>query len=371
MASTATTALPKRQRSARTTLLSAALVFVAIQAALSALIAWGPPTLKYPGYGHKLQRLKATLAESQEKPLLVVGLGSSRMDYGLCGSAAVDELAQRTGRPVVVYNFGQPGAQGFTQLLYLRRLLEDGIRPDLLLVEVIPLGVSPRPPADAMEWRLPAVNLRRSEEELIERYVGPHRPLTTFDWTKSWLLPSYFHRFALVSQVAPSLLSLELRRNAFDAKDRYGWTPCNRESDSPQVRAAALAFAKKSYSAVARFGCIGGGKQQEALEECFDVCRRAKIPVALIILPEGRVFRSWYPSGAWDRTRQRYGELCSKHDATFIDCREWFDDEALFLDSHHLLPEGAKRFTQRLARDVLPSLLTVPEEKRASQAVRQ
>ena len=49
------------------------------------------------------------------------------------------ELEDVLGRPVVVFNFGLWGAGPGTSLLTLHRLLAEGTRPDLVLIEVLPI----------------------------------------------------------------------------------------------------------------------------------------------------------------------------------------------------------------------------------------
>src|SRR3954470_1530959 len=123
----------RSRRGARTALLTALVGFFAIQAGLDVLLGG----LWQAYYSHKLRALRRAL-HSADHPQLVVMLGSSRTDHALNGSAVEPLLARELGRPVVVYNFGVPTAGPVTHLLHLRRLLADGVRPDLLLVEVMP-----------------------------------------------------------------------------------------------------------------------------------------------------------------------------------------------------------------------------------------
>ncbi len=65
-------------------------------------------------------------------------LGSSRTCHGLAADELHERLSRELGRPVSVVNAGLPGSGPFTELLLWRRLRRDGVRPDLLLVEVLP-----------------------------------------------------------------------------------------------------------------------------------------------------------------------------------------------------------------------------------------
>ena len=64
----------------------------------------------------------------------MVVLGSSRVAYGVdAGSLS------RQGYPTaLVYNFGILGSGPLLNLVNLRRLLDAGIRPNLLYVEILP-----------------------------------------------------------------------------------------------------------------------------------------------------------------------------------------------------------------------------------------
>jgi hypothetical protein len=110
-------------------------------------------------------------------------LGSSRTRQGLLGKSLEQPLGQATGRPAVVFNFGQNSAGPMTELLNLKRLLADGIRPDLLLVEVMPpfLGVQ-QAFEEAGELRLPTHRLRFADLPLVEHYGEPLRTNVYREW---------------------------------------------------------------------------------------------------------------------------------------------------------------------------------------------
>ena len=80
----------------------------------------------------------------------------------------------------------------------------------------------------------------------------------------------------------------------------------------------------------------------------------------LFVMPEGPSFRSWYRPGAWDEIQTALTGVCARTGATFVNAREWFDDDAFF-DSHHLTVNGGQRFCSRLADEALaPALQSDP-----------
>jgi hypothetical protein len=74
-------------------------------------------------------------------------------------------------------------------------------------------------------------------------------------------------------------------------------------------------------------------------------------------MPEGPTFRSWYPQSAWDQVEAYLAELRRRYGVTIIRAREWFPEDEAFTDSHHMRPETAAAFTQRLAAEAIIPLL--------------
>ncbi len=101
-----------------------------------------------------------------------------------------------------------------------------------------------------------------------------------------------------------------------------------------------------------------GEKPCRALYDLFDLCRRERIPVALVLMPESSMFRALYSAEATTATRGLLAELSREYDAPVIDANRWVEDED-FEDGHHVLAHGAEVFTNRL-RQELPPLLARP-----------
>jgi hypothetical protein len=75
--------------------------------------------------------------------------------------------------------------------------------------------------------------------------------------------------------------------------------------------------------------------------------------VALVLMPEATSFRAMYGPGSDGRLQHYLGDLHQQFDVPVIDARPWVED-GHFRDSHHLLLPGAKDFTEKLAREVVP-----------------
>ncbi len=341
-------------RQARRSLCCGLLGFAAIQLSLAIAIELWLPQLRDPLYGDKLHQLRRRVAASPAKPLVLM-LGSSRTIHAF-SAAQWEAFAASKQWPVVAYNFGVPGAGSLTQLVCLRRLLADGVRPDLLLVEVFaPMLTEVTPAFDFGQF--PPERLWRREIGLIERYSralgGPSRLAP--GWCAAWCVPAYSHRFAIERLVWPRLLPTESCGHLLAEFDSGGWNRLEPAAVSPQGRASGLRQAKREYIGLLRSYQLGGPACM-ALEELLEVCQREQIAAVLVIMPEGPTFQSWYPPGAWRQVGNYVHDLSRRFAAPVVDAHDWMGDEQ-FVDSHHLLSPGAEAFSQRLAQSAMGATL--------------
>lgn len=339
---------------ARSTLLTAIAAFVGLQLALATAIETRLPQLRDPLYGDKLLQLKNRIAESPAESPLVVMLGSSRTVHGLDAETLEREMTRRQRRQVVAYNFGLPGAGTFTQLVCLRRLFDEGIHPDLMMIEILAPVLSGLIPPHEFE-QYPADRIWRSDIPLIERYTReafPERKLAV-DWWRGWWTPFYTHRFAIMRKISPAFVPSEGRSHLFAQFDPRGWNAMPQQIRTVERYEAALTTARREYAAELSDFVLGGPSCQ-ALREMLEICQAEGTPVALVVMPEGDEFRSWYPPGAWQQIDSFLQALSDEFAAPIINGREWIAEDD-FLDSHHLLAPGAARFSRRLAQSTPPA----------------
>lgn len=347
---------PRRLRlvsQARTTLATAIAIFGLLQLGLAAAIEMRLPQLRDPIYGDKLLQLKRQIAAAPTEAPLVVMLGSSRTVHGLDAEKLERELAHRRRGPVIAYNFGLPGAGPFTELVCLRRLLAEGIRPDLALVEVLPPMLAGQTPCYDL-GQYPADRIWRREIPLVERYTAeifPERRLE-LEWWQSCLAPFHSHRFALMRVVCPTFVPPEGRGHLFAQFDARGWNAMPEQIRTAERLESALKTAHREYAYLLAEFKLGGAACQ-ALREILEVCRAERIPAALVLMPEGHEFRSWYPPDALEEIDSFLAELSRQFSAPIVDGRQWIADGG-FLDSHHLLAPGAERFSELLAAQATP-----------------
>src|ERR1700694_1744320 len=121
----------------RSAVLSGLFLFVAFQAAYYFPLAHLLPQLHDAEYGDKLTHLRNQLAAKPKDQPSVVALGSSLTGWGF-NPAALTSVKPGSPDGPVVFNFSITSGGVIVELICLRRLLDDGIRPDLVVLETHP-----------------------------------------------------------------------------------------------------------------------------------------------------------------------------------------------------------------------------------------
>jgi hypothetical protein len=309
------------------------------------LFAARSPYLRDPVYADKITLLN--LRGGQPSVLMV---GTSRAAYGLHAGRLEQRLTAELGRPVTAFNFAVPSTGPFFHLVYTRRLLDAGVRPDLLLVEVLPAQLVDRP-ADPIEPRwISGDRLWRDEVELAARLGYPAAALRE-GWRRSWLAPAYALRLPVLARLVPSWVPEALRQNWSRITDEWGWGRCAFTQVTPELYRYGLENARSVYAGLlAEFRL--GGPSCRALEELLAVTKAHGVPTVLVLMPEGADFRAFYPPDAGRVLGEYLSGLERRYGASLVDARRWVADDG-FIDAHHLLASGAAAFTDRLAREAV------------------
>jgi hypothetical protein len=334
-------------------LLSGLAIFAALQLTAAVLLELRFPDWTDPDYGIRLRGIRQSQAAGPAHRTVVV-LGSSRAYQGLDNEALSRLLPDALGTPVSVVNCALPGAGPMTELLLWRRLLRDGVRPDLLVVEVLaPRLFAGCTLAELSEVSLPVDRIRWSDLALIERYRAGTRPGLWWQVLCAEVLPLYYHRAGILNALGPPWLAGPDRGPGYPP---WGLGPfLVRSRPPPPMRAEALAWARREYrDMLAHLDPAGSGGR--ALCELLACCRRAHVPAALVLMPEGPTFRSWYPPGTWPKVESWLRGVSREFGTALVNARDWIGEEE-FVDSHHLVWQGAEKFTARLGRENLLPLL--------------
>jgi hypothetical protein len=305
----------------------------------------------YSDKERKLSRLEQSLPPGSP---IVVFVGTSRTGNGFDAGRAQAVLSEALGRPAGAFNFGTPASGPLTHLLHIKRLLADGHRPALFVLE-FHAPVFAELPDGPLEGRFADGTVFGWEElDLLDAYGCDTRKLRA-KREAVLVKPWYALRFQLVGRLAPTSLPYYLRHDWSRGPDPNGWNAMLVEDPSAEERAVGLRRAEREYAQILRGLKIGDGPSR-AIRNTLALAREHGIPVMLVRMPEGASFRSLYPSAVAARIDQFVQHLAAEFGCRVADCRLWMPDDA-FVDGHHLLRAPAGAFSERLAiESLVPAL---------------
>jgi hypothetical protein len=287
--------------------------------------------LRDPAFGDKLAKIKTSPD--------VLMLGSSRTLLGFHAR----RVEETTG--LTAFNFGTPATGPITHLVYLKRLQDQGIRPRLLLIEVLPSLLADGPDGPCEQGVLYGERLTRQELEMVERF-GFDPKVVRPAWRESMYAPWSKLRFHILGRLAPSWVPWNQRFDWGRNSDTRGWSTPPRQQMTDDERAEHLARAQSEYASTLA-GMDPNARPLEALRELIARGRELGAEVVLVWMPEAPSFRAMYPPKLDERI------LTALHStgAPLIDARHWLPEDH-FSDGHHMFTRGAEAFTDRLMREV-------------------
>ncbi|HUY33506.1 MAG TPA: hypothetical protein VMV69_12215 [Pirellulales bacterium] len=339
-------------RHSRRALAWALSAFVTAQLLLTWALENGPPELRDPEYGRKLALLRQRLAESRPGRPLVLFLGSSRVGVGVRPSLVMDPSNTSPNAPLV-FNFAICRAGPVMELLCLRRLLDEGIRPDLLLIEVWSPLMHDRGQleADSIATR----RLSFSDLARLSRYHRDRRSLF-LSWLGERLVPTSTYATEWLRRSAPWLLG-DRRQADLDwwGLDAWGWL------DIPAFESLGpLPLWRRRTESVHRAyaGALTGplalrADEDRPLHELLALCRERRIRAALLLMPDE--FLAQYHPAVREGFETYLDELGRRYDAPVLDMRTWVESDG-FYDGVHLTHAVADEFSARLRAWNLPQI---------------
>jgi hypothetical protein len=337
-------------RHGRTALAWGLLLFAAGQLTL-ALVEQYQPVLRDPEYGYRSAFLHALVAAHPERPLLLV-TGSSRVTTGF-RPEILPQLRTPDGQQALVFNCAIPASGAVRELLYLRRLLAEGLRPRWLVVEAWP----PLLHANMGEGEVANLDVNRldwRDLRLLRRYTPKPHSLHR-RWWKSWLLPALSTRFALLTECTPDWMPPSLRRiGTWLTMDPTGWLPQPVPPDPREVEKIRAGARQGCMPLVGQYRLSACGDR--ALRDILALCRHEHIAAFLLFMPEASGLRNTYDPATVAVFARYLDGLSREFRVPVIDTRRWVGDDG-FLDGFHLLPRGATAFTRRFGREVLRPLV--------------
>lgn len=311
--------------------------------------------LRDPEYGRRLVALRARLAERPAGRPVVAVLGSSRVAMGFRPGLLRTNEAAGTGP--VVFNMAICRAGPVMELLTLRRLLADGVRPDLVLAEASPqLMVT----STGEEQLIAVGRLTWRDVRTLAPYYTDPAPLRSA-WFARSRLPWSGERTHLLGQWAPEWLSTDKRENVeWKGLDGWGWlyNPVFDIDgiDNPVMQHARFAGTAQACAA-ASVGYQVTDLSRRACGEMAALCARRRIRFALIRMPDP--FLNYYSPDADIRFDRELGQLGKELDVPVVDARDWVPRED-FLEGVHPTPKGAAIFTARFERELGAELAGAP-----------
>jgi hypothetical protein len=332
--------------------------FVLCQALLAVAVESWLPRVRDPEHSARLECLRALRAAAPDRPL-ILALGSSRVAFGLDARRLSVPAA---GKHPLVFNFALMGSGPLLELVMLRRLLDDGHRPEQLYVEVMPAMFLARGERRLEERMLDGARLRAGEVALLRpHYREAHRLLSS--WGLGRLLPCYRHQAELRACLRlDGPPALPPGTWTFDA---HGWC-CRDDFPNAEERHKATHLAHSQYGEFCAADTLAA-EPVATLRALVELCRQERISVSLVLMPEGETFRSLYRASARAALEGLVRRARGEWGVAVLDARTWVE-EADFWDGHHLLASGARRFSERFAREVLhPALATPPAAARAQR----
>ena len=250
----------------------------------------------------------------------MVVLGSSRVGAGFVPEE-LGPIYDPDGGQISVINFSHLGAGPRMNLVQLHRLLNDGVAPKYLLVELLPAHLHHEPMVLSelalpdIRWLLPSWG----SNELLGK-AAEYR-----------LSAMSRYRTNCLETLAPALVTgdrVALRSFGGDG----GWE--GRNALDTVKRAALNRTIHLQYAeSMARWQI--DPLLDAAMRELLDLCRAHGIRTAIVLFPESTSFRSWYGEGVEDRLRQYLTTLAEHEGVSIFDERATMQDSD-FIDPHHL-----------------------------------
>lgn len=312
------------------------------------------PELRDPEYGLRLNALRQRIAEHPERPLVVV-IGSSRTAMGV-RPYVWEESRPGTPTDPLLFNMSRVGGGPLIQLMTLRRLYADGIRPDAVILEHwTPLLREDGPFAETA--RIEPERLFLADREFVQSYM-PKPDTVERRMLVNRLNPLFTDRGRWLGRVARSWQRVRRVEVGCRELDGWGWLPgLDEEHPDAVARAGRLRHCEGTYR-----GHLNGfaihADADRALRESVAVARSHGTRVAFAWLPESTEFRGWYPPEAERLGRDHLAGLCRELGVPLINARVWMPD-AVLADGFHLTRDGAADFTRRFGpavAEIFPDL---------------
>ncbi|MCE9564534.1 MAG: hypothetical protein K8U57_21050 [Planctomycetes bacterium] len=317
--------VPNRRQSARSALISGLLAFLVATVALSLALETVRPEWREPEFGHRLALLQ------QKQPRVFV-IGTSRTQNAIAPHVMSGSVR--------VFNFGQSAATPLKELLTLQRLLDAGVRPTAVVVELFPPALAVNG-TDETELRDRAARLSATDLQHLSADGAFWQR-----WLAARAAPWHAQRQVMMSHWAA-------RWQPWEERIDFQWTTLDAGGFQPvaevtsERRAALTALAHREWKD-AFTGFHAGKSSVRAVREFVALCRANAIPVAFVIPPISPAFRAKFALGVLTSAESFLLRMSNELEVrVFPALTDMTEDE--FIDGHHMLKHGAERYSRWLA----------------------
>lgn len=308
---------------------------------------------------NKWEQLHTRLAEAPDRPLVLM-LGSSRTDWAF-QAGRLNGQRGPDGRSLLVYNFGVPTAGPLHEALYANDLLDEGVRPRLLLIEFVATHLNQSRRGILSEEHFTVSNWLSLHQVLFLRsyMTNPRRSLR--EWLEGRLASWYGYRWTIHERLRGIHKIPRPFEQARQPMDDWGSRQLCDDPGTPEYRHWRWAGAANMYGdSLRRFRL--GAEPAQAMHDLLARCRREQIPVALVVMPVTKEFNTLYDPQGWQELTNFLAELRKHYGVDVIDATDWLAKED-FDDGHHVLKTGGYKFTTRMMDEVQKLLArTTPPE---------
>jgi len=245
--------------------------------------------------------------------------------------------------------------------LHFRRVLEAGIRPQAVVIEVHP-ALLKLPPQFAVLQVPPVEYCNAHDMDLLADYLGDKRP-SWREWALCRAEACYRFRCELMRRAAPRW-AYDQRPNiyAVDKTTSLGWVPGPWLQPPDAVREVNSMVVRGVYAPCYEDFAVSD-LADRALREILALCREEKIVASLLLMPESEELRDEPVLAAQPALERYVGELAREYGADLFDASCWCE-KSDFFDGQHLLSEAAGRLTEQLGRRVLDNWIALHVQPR-------
>lgn len=307
-----------------------------------------------PEYGRKLTRLHRLMRHGGSDRPLVLFLGSSRTGVSVRPDSFAPRLpaADKTTSSPLYFNFALCRSGPLLQLLCLRRLLADGVRPDWILIEAWP-HLMTSAPAEEFQLHNPQ-RFHWRDIAFLSRYQ-PHSFLFVRDWWQAGHpLSAPYGR--LSRRILPGWSASDRNEELdWQGLDSHGWlsVPHFAQRAEPERWSKTIKAIRAGHRA--SFQRIGVNRDSNrVIRKLLATCRQHGIKATLVLYPDP--FDSDYDPKARAALARYLEKLHDEEGVSTIDLRQWLPLEA-FRDGVHMTHAVAAEFSVRLYREVISPLL--------------